>query len=188
MTVTPSKTLQCTARLFALCTLLGAGGLATGCSGSGRAPTAAVPSTREPVTSVATTPRPSAAAVSTAPVTTTAATALPIEEADDLVQAYLDAWASRGLAAANAQYLATPGAKPGTSTLRLISGHVTSSNVFCVGNPRVFVLIVSLDLHFPGGDGGAWGEGANTRFVTFTRNNATEPFRLSLSTGPVLCQ
>jgi hypothetical protein len=52
----------------------------------------------------------------------------------------------------------------------------------------MFTLLVAMDLHFPNGDGAAWGEGRNDRFVTFTRKSVSDSFRLNFSTGPPSCQ
>ncbi|HXU24464.1 MAG TPA: hypothetical protein VN697_10585 [Tepidiformaceae bacterium] len=44
--------------------------------------------------------------------------------------------------------------------------------------------MVTLDMHFPGGDRPGYGEGPNTRFMTFTRSPSGHPFLMSWATSP----
>jgi hypothetical protein len=47
-----------------------------------------------------------------------------------------------------------------------------------------FTLLVVLDLHFPSQAAGAWNQGANARFVHFSRGSRSQSYRLEWATGP----
>ncbi len=47
-----------------------------------------------------------------------------------------------------------------------------------------FTLLVTLSLHFPTADTGAWSEGTNERFVHVTRSPGADAYQLTWATSP----
>ena len=99
------------------------------------------------------------------------------------LQAYLDAWAMDGPAAASRAYLVPDQQVPSDDdAVRLRSGRVT-----VVGEARPtpdgMTFLVSMDLSFVG-ERGAWGEGTNGRFVTFVYRGGDIPYEMGVATGP----
>jgi hypothetical protein len=142
-----------------------------GCSGSGAQP--APPATSPPASS-STTPAGGA---------TTGAGSVTRAAAIRMLQAYLDSWRTDGLAIANRRYLVPDEqVANGADALVLAAGRVAtvrSESPTASG----LVLDVDLDLTFRGGTG-AWGDGINERFVTFTPREGAVPFVMSLATSP----
>ena len=110
---------------------------------------------------------PGAAATATDPTQRRAA----VHAGVPVVQAFLDAYRRDGIVVAARKYL-PPDSRPDTAAgvPRLASGTVTGAVVSSWESPDQFTLEVRLDLHFDG-DPGAWNEGHNDRFVTFTRTD-----------------
>lgn len=104
------------------------------------------------------------------------------------VRAYLATWKSKGVRVANDKFLPPQyGPGPGPYGPRLLSGRVTGFQPVSWTSPRHFTLVVDLDLRFPGDAQAwaAWGQGVNTRFVTFTTAPGTPTgYRMALATGP----
>lgn len=130
------------------------------------------------------------ATVTSVPSTTTGVTATPSDGpvlvdprgAERTLQAYLDEWARDGAVAAGRKYLvADQQATSNDATPRLTSGKVVSVDSVQQASGEV-MLQVTLDLKFAG-DSGAWGEGANERFVRFTGRPSGIP-ELSFATSP----
>jgi hypothetical protein len=65
----------------------------------------------------------------------------------------------------------------------LTSGRVIRVEVASWVSPQRFTLVVGLDLQF-GSDPFASNPGANTRFVTVTRDGPDAPFLLAFATSP----
>ncbi len=103
-------------------------------------------------------------------------------EAVTRLQSYLDTWRTAGLIAAGTMVVENQRAK--RDDLQLLSGTVTTARVARFTSNDNFVLLVTLDLHFPNKDGAAWGEGTNTRFVEFSRPHPSDPFTMSFSSSP----
>lgn len=101
------------------------------------------------------------------------------------VRAYLATWKSKGLRVANDQFLPPQyGPRPGPYGPRLLSGKVTGFQPVSWTSPDEFTLVVDMDLRFPG-TAQAWGQGVNTRFVTFAKAPGTPTgYRMTLATGP----
>lgn len=147
---------------------------ATACGGNAAStPSATAPSTAQSPTLAS----PSA----TSPVATDRQAIY--QDAADELQQYLDSWREDGLLAAAETYL-VPSQQPSEQTVQLLNGAITSYQPSRWASADDFTLIVALDLHFPDGDGLSWGEGANTRFVTFSRASSGEPWRMSFATSP----
>lgn len=104
------------------------------------------------------------------------------EQAVSDLRQFLQVWTRDGLKAAAKTYVAPDGQPPGE--LQLTSGSVESFSVEKWQSADNFTLLVSLDLHFPNGDGAAFGEGRNDRFVTFSRPAPGRHFVMSFATGP----
>lgn len=96
------------------------------------------------------------------------------------LQDYLNLWRVSGPKAAVAQYLSP---SPGSNTLLLRSGTVTSWRPSAWTSSNRFTLLVTLDLHFIGSPG-AWNVGENDRFVSFTKSTPFGAWRISIFTGP----
>jgi len=96
------------------------------------------------------------------------------------LQNYFNYWHLVGPATASKLFL-VPSQRGGT--VKLASGKVLSSHAVSWKSANDFTLLMSLDLHFDGWHG-AWNEGKNDRFVTFTRATLGQPFLMALNTGP----
>lgn len=101
-----------------------------------------------------------------------------------LLQRYLDAWVKDGAAAASQSYLVEDQQVTSGSpdTPQLTSGEIISIERSSASDGTLTVL-VELDLTFAG-DPVTWGNGRNTRFVTFNPRTGDVPYAISFSTGP----
>ena len=100
------------------------------------------------------------------------------------IQSYLTSWQKNGLYVANQKYLnPSMGSTPKKGNPVLISGSVTSTQQYNWVSADNFTVMVDLDLRFSG-NSAAWGNGINTRFVTFVRSSASAPYQMTLATGP----
>lgn len=106
------------------------------------------------------------------------------EDALAEVTAYLDMWRDKGLTAAIDEFF--PGIKtgPDTDELPLLTATIVSYKPSRWASSDNFTLRVTIDMRFPGGDGGAFGDGPNTRFITFTRSPSGHPFLMQWATSP----
>jgi hypothetical protein len=108
------------------------------------------------------------------------------------VDAYLDAWSRQGSIKAAAIYnvaeqqAPTDAAPDWKDPLILVSGKVVDYRPYAWVSSGQFTLMVTVDLQFAGSDpaAAAWGNGRNSRFVTFTGPNAATKYRMSWATGP----
>jgi len=109
--------------------------------------------------------------------------ALTQAQAQAELQAYLDAWATDGPAAASRAYLAPDQqVSSDEGAVRLRSGRVTAVSE-TRGTPDGMTLLASMDLSLLA-DPGAWDNGANDRFVTFSYRGGDIPYQMSFATGP----
>ena len=170
---------------------------AAACSGGGSAlstPNASVsrPTSATVATSAATpAPTPAASDSSATPPPPPKGGATPhpgdpavVGDALQRLQAYLDVWRANGSLASGAMLVPAERPKvdmPAGALSAAVAGYY---RVYCFTSADDFILLVALDLHFPNGDGGAYGEGINGRFVTFSRANPSDPFLMSLATSP----
>ena len=105
-------------------------------------------------------------------------------EAAAYLQSFLDSWQKIGSYAAGRKYLDSsmwPIQRDGNPVL--IAGSVRSTQQYQWVSADHFTVMSDLDLRFSG-DAGAWGNGINTRFVTFVRSSASTPYVMTLATGP----
>jgi hypothetical protein len=148
---------------------LSAVGVVLAACGAGRA---AVASTAPASTSLTRSAKPPATTAS-ATLTVTMAPRTPtgdpavIAQAVDRFKAFLTTWVRDGPDAIVPMLVPTYTPVPGQHGQTLLSGAVVSYHVVRYQSDRLLVLSITMDMHFPGGDGIAWGEGTNTRFVTF---------------------
>ena len=100
------------------------------------------------------------------------------------IQSYLTSWQKNGLYVANQKYLnPSMGSTPKKENPVLISGSVTSTQQYNWVSADNFTVMVDLDLRFSG-NSAAWGNGINTRFVTFVRSSASAPYLMTFNSGP----
>lgn len=100
------------------------------------------------------------------------------------LQSFLASWQESGAYVAGRKYLDPsmwPKQKQGNPVL--IAGNVKLVQPYSWVSADHFILLVDFDLRFSG-NAGAWGNGINTRFVTFARSSASAPYQLTLATGP----
>ncbi len=105
-------------------------------------------------------------------------------EATAYLQSYLASWQKNGAYAAGRKYLdpsTRPNQKQGNPVL--IAGTVTRTQPDKWVSADHFTVMVELDLRFSG-NAGAWGNGTNTRFVTFVRSSASAPYQMTFATSP----
>ncbi|MFI6316542.1 hypothetical protein ACIBG8_03435 [Nonomuraea sp. NPDC050556] len=136
-------------------------GISVGCSGS------AVEPSPSPVPSTA----------------TGAGQGISRSEAVGELQAFLDRWRTDGLVVASREYLvADEQVVDGADALVLKAARIAKVRS---ASPTAdgIVLDVDLDLEFQGATG-AWRNGVNERFVTFTPRAGAVPFVMSLATSP----
>jgi len=93
---------------------------------------------------------------------------------------YLNYWRLAGPSRASRLFLVRSQRE---GTVKLASGHVLNYRSYSFTSVNDFTLMVSLDLHFEGWHG-AWSDGTNDRFVTFTRAFHTQTFLMAFNTGP----
>lgn len=124
---------------------------------------------------------------STLSVTSTASShrSAVYREAAAYLQSFLASWQMNGLYAAGQKYLDPAQRLPGQTqgNLMLIAGTVTRTQSGEWVSADHFTVQADLDLRFSG-DTGAWGEGTNTRFVTFVRSSASAPYQITFATSP----
>jgi hypothetical protein len=96
------------------------------------------------------------------------------------LQDYLNYWHQVGPLKASQLFL-VPSQRGGT--IKLASGKVLSYHPYSWRSANNFTLLMSINLHFAGWHG-AWNEGKNDRFVTFTRAPKGQPFLMAFYTGP----
>jgi hypothetical protein len=96
------------------------------------------------------------------------------------LQDYLNYWHLVGPATASKLFLVS---SQRDGTVKLASGKVLSYHSYSWKSANDFTMLMSIDLHFAGWHG-AWNEGKNDRFVTFTRAPQGQPFLMALYTGP----
>lgn len=100
------------------------------------------------------------------------------------LQSFLVSWRKNGAYVANQKYLdPSMGSTPKKGNPVLISGTVKVVQQYSWVSADHFTVMADLDLRFSG-DAGAWGNGIDTRFVTFVRSSASAPYRITLNTGP----
>lgn len=100
------------------------------------------------------------------------------------LQSFLDSWQKIGLYAAGQKYLdpsQRPNQRQGNPVL--IAGKVTRTQPDAWVSADHFTVMAGLDLRFAG-DAGSWGNGINTRFVTFVRSSASAPYQMTFATSP----
>lgn len=105
-------------------------------------------------------------------------------EAFAYLQSFLDSWQKIGAYAAGRKYLDPsmwPKQEQGNPVL--IAGTVKLTQPYSWVSSDHFTVMADLGLRFSG-SGVAWGNGINTRFVTFVRSSASTPYRMTLNTGP----
>ena len=144
------------------------------------------PSSTPTVTSTASIPQ--ATPSSTATVTSTASfdRSAVVNEATAYLQSFLTSWQKNGLYAAGQKYL-DPSQRANHQTqgdLVLRSGTVMSTQPGEWVSADHFTVQAELDLRFSKEDAVAWGNGVNTRFVTFVRSSASAPYQMMFATGP----
>jgi hypothetical protein len=97
------------------------------------------------------------------------------------LQEFVDSWRADGFAAASRTYLvANQQVDQGGSAPVLAAGTVAKVRNGPAGTGDALVLDVDLDLTFSGA-GGAWHDGINERFVTFTPRGGAVPYVLSIA-------
>jgi hypothetical protein len=101
------------------------------------------------------------------------------EAAANELQDYFNYWHLVGPVTASKLFL-VPIQRDGT--VKLASGKVLNYHPYSWKSANDFTLLMSLDLHFEGWHG-AWNEGQNDRFVTFTRAAHGQPLLMELNTG-----
>lgn len=104
-----------------------------------------------------------------------------------ILRQFLGQWSDHGLAKAARRFL-QPEFRPlpGQSGPKLLSGKVVDFRPSSWTSPDQFTLDVDMNLQFAGPpeQRGAWGQGRNERFVTFTRIPGTQRYLLALATSP----
>ena len=105
-------------------------------------------------------------------------------EAAAYLQSFLASWQTNGLYTAGEKYL-DPSMRPSQTQGNpvLIEGSVTRTRPGVWVSADHFTMQAELNLRFSK-DLGAWGNGPNTRFVTFVRSSASAPYEITFATGP----
>lgn len=106
-------------------------------------------------------------------------------QASAYLQSFLDSWQKNDLYVAAPKYLdpsMRPNQKQGNPVL--IAGTVASMQPYTWVSADNFTVMANLNLRFSKEDGGAWGNGINTRFVTFVRSSASAPYQMTFATSP----
>ena len=100
------------------------------------------------------------------------------------LQSFLTSWQKNGLYAAGQKYVDhSQRANQTQGNPVLKSGTVTSTQAGEWVSADHFTMQADLDLRFSG-DAAAWGNGVNTRFVTFMRSSASAPYQITFATSP----
>ena len=106
-------------------------------------------------------------------------------EAAAYLQSFLTSWQKNGLYAAGKKYVdASQWANQTQGNPVLKSGTVTRTQPGEWVSADHFTVQADLDLRFSKKDPGSWGNGVNTRFVTFVRSSASAPYQIAFATGP----
>ncbi len=161
-------------------TVLLVGALACG----GNATASPSPSASRPASTATPAPSLTAAASPGPPPTLRPGDPAVYADALDRVQQWLDAWIAGDTAAQNTmlepdmQLVTTP------PYSQLLSGEISGYQPAQYVSDNEFTLSVDLHLHLPTANESAWGEGVNSRFITFKRADANSPFLMQLATGP----
>lgn len=123
---------------------------------------------------------------STPTVTSTASTdrSAVYNEAAAYLQSFLTSWQKNGLYAAGQKYVdPSQRASQTQGNPVLKSGTVTHTQPGEWVSADHFTVQADLDLRFSG-NAAAWGNGVNTRFVTFVRSSASAPYQITFATSP----
>ena len=96
------------------------------------------------------------------------------------LQEYLNYWHLVGPVTASKLFLVS---SQRGGTVKIASGKVLNYHPYSWKSANDFTLLMSINLNFNGWHG-AWNEGENDRFVTFTRAGHGRPFLMALNTGP----
>ncbi len=136
------------------------------------------------------------AVLSSAPPPSTAPTAHPTQSSSAkekaayarglrTLRSFLSSWHAHGLSKAAHQYLEAEYQPPRSQkNPGLQSWTVLSHRPAAWASPDRFTLAVDMRMRFTGGTG-AWTQGVNTRFVTFTRPSGSNAgYRIGLATSP----
>ncbi|MFI6815993.1 hypothetical protein ACIBG7_26545 [Nonomuraea sp. NPDC050328] len=99
------------------------------------------------------------------------------------LQAFLDSWRTDGLAIASRSYLVADQQVAGGADALVLKAARVAKVRSASPTAGDLVLDVDLDLTFQGATG-AWHDGLNQRFVTFTPRSGAVPFVMSLATSP----
>ena len=158
--------------------------LSSGCSGASSIPQA-TPSSMPTVTATASIPRVTPSSTATASSTASSDRSAVYKEATAYLQSFLTSWQKNGLYAAGQKYVdPSQRANQAEGNLVLIAGTVTHTQPGEWVSVDHFTVIADLDLRFSKEDAGSWGNGVNTRFVTFVRSPASAPYQITFATGP----
>ncbi len=126
----------------------------------------------------------SPSAASSAPSTLSTEEDRAYQEAIEKVDGWLDTWQREGVAGASQLLDPSEQLPPGTpDAFPLLSGRALSYDRCRFDSPDRFILRVDVDLHFRNADGGAWGEGTNTRFFAFSRAEGSLVLHIATSPG-----
>lgn len=123
---------------------------------------------------------------STPTVTSTASTdrSAVYNQAAGYLQSFLTYWQKNGLYAADRKYVGpSQRASQTQGNPVLKSGTVTRTQPGEWVSADHFTVQADVDLRFSG-DAGAWGNGVNSRFVTFVRSSASAPYQITFATSP----
>lgn len=107
-------------------------------------------------------------------------------EAAAYLQSFLASWQKNGFYAAGQKYL-DPSSRSKIQRQGnpvLVAGTVKRMQPYSWVSADHFTVMAGLDLRFSKEDAAAWGNGINTRFVTFVRSSASAPYQITLATGP----
>ena len=106
-------------------------------------------------------------------------------EAAAYLQSFLTSWQKNGLYAAGQKYVdPSQRANQTQGNLVLKSGTVTHTQPGEWVSADHFTVLADLDLRFSKKDPGSWGNGVNSRFVTFERSSASAPYQITFATSP----
>jgi len=143
------------------------------------------PSSMPTVTSTASIPQVTPSSTATATSTASSDRSAVYKEAAAYLQSFLTSWQKNGLYAAGQKYVdPSQRANQTEGNLVLIAGTVTHTQPGEWVSADHFTVLADLDLRFSKEDAAAWGNGVNTRFVTFVRSSASAPYQITFATGP----
>jgi hypothetical protein len=107
-------------------------------------------------------------------------------QALDRIQQWLDAWLAGDNNAQNAMLKPESQVASPFAYSQLLIGQITDYQPYQHISDNEFTLLVDLQLHLPTANESAWGEGVNSRFITFQRADAGSPFLMQFATSPPL--